>query len=258
MIEAYLSSQLQTFVAIVISVVHLVIPLSQDHPPHHHSQVNTLGPKVKLFNLKTNYNFLETIKESLHWVYSNTLVSRFTYRHVCEDKWRQQFSGLLHLGLFGSPPHALPPNFIPKIPQSLRHRAAHKAELRSFFIHLFGEYKHFTSAFFIQQNMQKNLMYQWWIELCLKGEVHQHKYHYYHYLSQLLNLWKQLYQVLCGRGENCPKSSSDYKFDTVKYIATTTILNEVKEQTTTCRYLDFYKSAEVCYTALDNSSVRNK
>lgn len=53
--EAYLPSQLQTFVAIVISVVHLVVPLSQDHPPHHHSQVNTLSPKVKLFHLKTKY-----------------------------------------------------------------------------------------------------------------------------------------------------------------------------------------------------------
>lgn len=55
-LEAYLSGQLKTFVSIIISVVHLVAPLSQDHPPHHHSQVNTLGPKVKLFHLKTNHD----------------------------------------------------------------------------------------------------------------------------------------------------------------------------------------------------------
>lgn len=56
--EAYLSSQLKTFVAIVISVVHLVVPLSQDHPPHHHSQVNTLSPKVELFDLQTEYTMI--------------------------------------------------------------------------------------------------------------------------------------------------------------------------------------------------------
>lgn len=57
-IEVYLSSQLKTFVAIVISVVHLVVPLSQDHPPHHHSQVNTLSPKVKLFDLQTKHKII--------------------------------------------------------------------------------------------------------------------------------------------------------------------------------------------------------
>lgn len=56
--EAYLSSQLETFVAIVISVVHLVAPLSQDHPPHHHSQVDTLSPEVKLFDLWTKYKVI--------------------------------------------------------------------------------------------------------------------------------------------------------------------------------------------------------
>lgn len=56
--EAYLSSQLKTFVAIVISVVHLVVPLGQDHPPHHHSQINTLSPKVKLFDLQTKYKMV--------------------------------------------------------------------------------------------------------------------------------------------------------------------------------------------------------
>lgn len=65
-VEAYLSSQLQTFVAIVISVVHLVVPLSQDHPPHHHSEVNTLSPKVKFFHLQTKdkiivFFFLTTV-----------------------------------------------------------------------------------------------------------------------------------------------------------------------------------------------------
>lgn len=52
-IAMYLSSQLQTLVAIVISVIHLVVPLSQDHPPNHDSQVNTLSPEVKLFHLET-------------------------------------------------------------------------------------------------------------------------------------------------------------------------------------------------------------
>jgi len=51
--KVYLSGQLKTFVAIVISVVHFVVPLSQNHPPNHHSQVNTLRPKVKLFDLRT-------------------------------------------------------------------------------------------------------------------------------------------------------------------------------------------------------------
>lgn len=59
--EAYLSSQLKTFVAIVISVVHLVVPLSQDHPPNHHSQVNTLSPKVKLFDLQTKHKMITTL-----------------------------------------------------------------------------------------------------------------------------------------------------------------------------------------------------
>lgn len=52
--QTYLSGQLKTFVAIVISVIHLVVPLSQDHPPDHHSQVNTLGAKIKLLHLQTN------------------------------------------------------------------------------------------------------------------------------------------------------------------------------------------------------------
>lgn len=51
--EVYLARQLQTLVSIVISVIHLVVSLSQDHPPHHHSQVDTLGPEVKLFHLRT-------------------------------------------------------------------------------------------------------------------------------------------------------------------------------------------------------------
>lgn len=54
-VENYLSSQLKTFVAIVISVVHLVVPLGQNHPPHHHSQVDTLGSKVKLLDLQRKY-----------------------------------------------------------------------------------------------------------------------------------------------------------------------------------------------------------
>lgn len=104
MIEAYLSSQLQTFVAIVISVVHLVIPLSQDHPPHHHSQVNTLGPKVKLFNLKTNYNFLETIRS--HYIeYIPTLWSVGLHTGTCvriSDASSSLASSIL---VFLGPPH---------------------------------------------------------------------------------------------------------------------------------------------------------
>lgn len=51
--QTYRSGQLKTFVAVVISVINLVVPLSQDHPPHHHSQVNTLGPEIKLLHLQT-------------------------------------------------------------------------------------------------------------------------------------------------------------------------------------------------------------
>lgn len=120
-IEAYLSSQLKTFVAIVISVVHLVVPLSQDNSPHHHSQVNTLSPEVKLFDLQTNIQLL-------YWLVILRMIhdppSVFTYRHMGEDERGQQLSSFLHLGLFGSSPHPLSPDFIPEIPESLRHRAA--------------------------------------------------------------------------------------------------------------------------------------
>lgn len=51
--EVYLPSQLQTLVAVVISVIHLIVPLSQDHPAHHHGQVDALGPEVKLLHLQT-------------------------------------------------------------------------------------------------------------------------------------------------------------------------------------------------------------
>lgn len=64
-IEAYLTSQLKTFVAIVISVVHLVVPLGQDHSPHHYSQVNTLSPEVKLFHLQIKYKIIYIIKYNL-------------------------------------------------------------------------------------------------------------------------------------------------------------------------------------------------
>lgn len=49
------------------------------------------------------------------------LVHLFTYRHMCEDKRRQQLSGLLHLGLLGASPHALSPHFIAEVPESLKH-----------------------------------------------------------------------------------------------------------------------------------------
>lgn len=121
-IEAYLSSQLETFVAIVISVVHLVVPLSQDHPSHHHSQVNTLSPKVKLFDLQTEYEMM-IILCGINRVYSTILVCLSTYRHMCEDQRCQKLSGLLHLGLLRASPHALSPHFVPEVPQSLKHRA---------------------------------------------------------------------------------------------------------------------------------------
>lgn len=128
-IEVYLSSQLKTFVAIVISVVHLVVPLSQDHPPHHHSQVNTLSPKVKLFDLQTEYEMM-IILFGIYRVSSTILVRLLTYGHMCEDQRCQKLSGLLHLGLLGASPHALSPHFVPEVPQSLKRRAADTAEVR--------------------------------------------------------------------------------------------------------------------------------
>lgn len=50
--QIYLSGQLESLVAIVISVIHLVASLSQDHPSHHHSQVDAFSPEVKLFHLQ--------------------------------------------------------------------------------------------------------------------------------------------------------------------------------------------------------------
>lgn len=58
-IIAYLPSQFQTFVAIVISVIHFIVPLSQDHSPHHHSQINTLSPEVKLLHLETEDKMIQ-------------------------------------------------------------------------------------------------------------------------------------------------------------------------------------------------------
>ncbi len=118
-IEVYLSSQLKTFVAIVISVIHLVVSLRQDHPPHHHGQVNTLSPKVKLFDLQTKYKMITLCGK--YQVESMILICWLTHRNVCEDERRQKLSGLLHLSLLGASPHALPPHFIPKVPQSLKH-----------------------------------------------------------------------------------------------------------------------------------------
>ena len=51
-VGVYLSRQLQTLVAIVISVVHLVLPLCQYDTAHHHRQVHTLGSEVKLLHLQ--------------------------------------------------------------------------------------------------------------------------------------------------------------------------------------------------------------
>lgn len=115
--EAYLSSQLKTFVAIVIPVIHFVVPLSQDHPPHHHRQVNTLSSKVKLLDLQTTLITLCGI----YRIQSLILIHLLTYRNMGEDKRRQELPGLLHLGLLGAPPHALSPHFIPEVSQSLKH-----------------------------------------------------------------------------------------------------------------------------------------
>lgn len=115
-IQAYLSSQLQTFVAIVISVIHLVVPLSQDDTPHHHSQVNTFSPKVKLLHLQKKAKMIKTTG-----IYNvNHQLLSAAYRNVGKDKRCQEFSGLLHLGFLGASPHALSSDFIPKVSQGLK------------------------------------------------------------------------------------------------------------------------------------------
>lgn len=49
--HAYLPSQLQTLVSIVIAIVHFVVALSENHPAHHYSQVDTFRSEVKLLHL---------------------------------------------------------------------------------------------------------------------------------------------------------------------------------------------------------------
>lgn len=115
--QVYLPGQLQTLVAIVISVIHLVVPLSQDHPAHHHSQVDALGPEVKLLHLQredgsTVWNEVRRRRDS---------TCELSYRDVGEDQGCQELPRLLHLGLLRTPPHALPSYFIAQVPQGLGH-----------------------------------------------------------------------------------------------------------------------------------------
>ena len=78
----YLPSQLQTLVAIVIPVVHLVLPLSEDDSAHHHRQVHTLRPEVKLLHLEerthNNIHQYEILKQlfkhqSKNLIHSNVI-----------------------------------------------------------------------------------------------------------------------------------------------------------------------------------------
>lgn len=123
--EVYLPSQLQTLVAVVISVIHLIVPLSQDHPAHHHSQVDALGPEVKLLHLQTEDD--STVWNEACLLHDSTCV--LSYRDVCEDEGRQELPGLLHLGLLGTPPHALSSHFITQVPQSLGHRGRQRGQM---------------------------------------------------------------------------------------------------------------------------------
>lgn len=116
--EVYLPSQLQTLVAIVISVIHLIVPLSQDHPAHHHSQVYALGPEVKLLHLQTEDD--STVRNEVCLCHDSTC--ELSYRDVGEDQGCQELPRLLHLGLLRTPPHALSSYFITQVPQSLGHK----------------------------------------------------------------------------------------------------------------------------------------
>lgn len=54
--HAYLPSQLETLVSIVITIVHFVVALSENHPAHHYSQVDTFRSEVKLLHLGNTEN----------------------------------------------------------------------------------------------------------------------------------------------------------------------------------------------------------
>lgn len=47
----YLPGQLETLVSIVIAIVYFVVPLCEDHPAHHYSQVDAFRSEVKLLHL---------------------------------------------------------------------------------------------------------------------------------------------------------------------------------------------------------------
>lgn len=117
-IEVYLPSQLQTLVAVVISVIHFIVPLSQDYPAHHHSQVDTLGPEVKLLHLQTGDD--SSVWNEVRLRHDSTC--ELSYRDVGEDQGCQELPRLLHLGFLRTPPHALSSYFITQVPQSLGHK----------------------------------------------------------------------------------------------------------------------------------------
>lgn len=123
-IQVYLASQLETLVAIVISVIHLIVPLSQDHPAHHHSQVDTFGPEVKLLHLQTEDD--SSVWNEVCLRHDSTC--ELSYRNVCKDEGCQELPRLLHLGLLRTPPHALPSYFITQVPQSLGHKERPKVQ----------------------------------------------------------------------------------------------------------------------------------